>query len=129
MRKLVFVFAFILALSACMPSVHVMRYTTALFPPSSNVEILRTKPADREYIEIGEVSIRLKEGALYQRLRDNAVLMLAEKAKELGADALILIGERQRGATYVPVGRSVVGVNKQDLVGVAIKYKQPEHLR
>ena len=124
MRKLVFVFVFILALSACMPSVHVMRYTAAIFPPSSNVEILRTKPADREYVEIGEVSIWLKEGVLYQGLRDNAVLMLAQKAKDLGADALILIGERQRGGTYVPVGRSVVAVNRQDLIGVAIKYKQ-----
>ena len=49
--------------------------------------------------------------------------MLAQKAKELGADALILIGERQKGAYIVPIGRSAVAVNQQDLVGVAIKYK------
>ena len=119
MRKLVLVFAWIFALSACMPSVHVMRYTPAIFPPSANVEILRTKPADREYIEIGEVSIRLNRAS-----SETAVLMLAQKAKELGADALILIGERQKGAYMVPIGRSAVAVNLRDLVGVAIKYKQ-----
>ena len=118
MRKLVFVFVFILTLSACMPSVHVMRYTAAIYPPSSNVEILRTKPADREYFEIGEISLELNAFN-----RKNAVFILSEEARKLGADALVLLGEKGSGAMILPVGKGYTVINTERLVGVAIKFK------
>ena len=55
-----------------------MRYATEIFQPTNRIEIIHTKPVNRDYIEIGEVSIRLKKST-----EEKAVALLAEKAKEL----------------------------------------------
>ena len=95
-----------------------MKYTSEVFPPTKNIEVLHIKPVTRDYIEIGEVSIRLKKST-----QENAVVLLSEKAKELGADALVIIGERSKGAVAMPIGSSVVAVPLRELYGIAIKYK------
>lgn len=98
----------------------VMRYTTKTYAPtpSSSVEIHRTKLVGRPYTEIGEVSLRIKKSN-----EETAVAMLREKAAELGADALILMGERSAGAVAMPVGSMAVVVPLREIYGVAIKYK------
>jgi len=117
MKKLIFLLVLTLGCAACMPSVHVMRYTAAIYPPSSNVEILRTKPADRQYLEIGEISLELNAFN-----RKNSVFILSEEARKLGADALLLLGEKGSGAMILPIGMGYT-INSERLVGIAIKYK------
>lgn len=107
-----------LFLIGCATKVEVMRYTMETFPPSHHVEVLRSKAINKDYIEIGEVSVRLKKST-----KENAVALLAEKAKELGADAIIIIGERSRGAVAMPVGTMAVAVPLRELYAIAIKYK------
>jgi len=118
MKKLIFTLGVILLFVACMPYPQVMRYTNLEFMPTSSVEVLRTRPADREYIEIAEVSLRLT----YDN-RNNAALILSEVARNLGADALILLGEKDSGAVILPIGKAYIATNKEKLVGVAIKYR------
>lgn len=48
---------------------------------------------------------------------------LREKAMELGADAIILLGERSRGAVALPAGNMFLAVPIKDLCAIAIKYK------
>ena len=120
MRKLLFLLIVSTALISCatQPHVKTMRYTTDSFEPTNKVEVIQTKPVGRDYVEIGEVSIRLKRST-----EENAVAYLVEKAKDLGADAIIIIGERSRGAVAIPAGNMAVAVPIKELYAVAIKYK------
>jgi hypothetical protein len=118
MRSLLIAVASVLLLSACV-SARYMRYTEETFPPTTEVEVLRTKPADRAYLELGEISLRLNKSTA-----DNAILILKEKAREIGADAIVILGERYRGSVAAPVGYMAVAVPVHDLVAVAIRYKR-----
>lgn len=118
MKIITYIIVLLIFLIGCSTPVKVMRYTTEIFPPTQKVEVLRTKSIERDYIEIGEVSIRLKKST-----ESNAVALLAEKAKELGADAIILMGERSRGAVAMPVGSMIAAVPLRELYGIAIRYK------
>jgi uncharacterized protein YbjQ (UPF0145 family) len=89
------------------------------YPATQSVEVLRTKPVDRAYIELGELSVRVKKST-----EESAILFLKEKAREIGADAIVVLGERSEGAVAVPSGYNVVVVPLRGLVAVAIKYKQ-----
>jgi len=109
----------VLTLSCAMrPRVMVMRYTAEIFPPTTQVEVIHTKPISRDYIEIGEIAIRLRKAT-----QENAVVYLIGKAKELGADAILIIGERSKGAVAMPIGYIVVAVPIRELYAIAIKYK------
>jgi hypothetical protein len=95
-----------------------MRYTNFEFLPTSSVEVLRTRPVDREYMELGEVSLRLT----YNN-RNNAVFILSEVARNLGADALLLLGEKDSGAVILPFFGAYISEKTEKLVGIAIRYK------
>jgi type IV pilus biogenesis protein CpaD/CtpE len=119
MKKNFVLFNMLLLLSGCSTTQPtVMKYTSEAFQPTQHIEIFHIKPPARDYIEIGEVSIRLKKST-----QENAVALLSEKAKELGADALVIIGERSKGAVAMPVGSLAVAVPLRELYGIAIKYK------
>lgn len=95
-----------------------MRYTVEAFPPTTNIEVIHNFPVDKKYLELGELSIRLKRST-----EEDAVLYLIDKAKEIGADAIVIIGERHGGSILVPAGEIWVKVDKRYLKGVAIKYE------
>ena len=108
-----------LVLCACAPSARFARYTEVSYPPTSDVEVLRTKPADRPYVELGEIRLRIKKSN-----EDDAILVLKEKAKEVGADAIVILGKESRGTAIVPIGDMAMAVPLSDLVAVAIRYKR-----
>jgi hypothetical protein len=123
MRSLAAIVITVLALIACAatptaPTARFTRYTNADYPPTTEIEVLRTKPADRLYIELGEISLRLTKSN-----ESDAILMLKEKAKEIGANAILILGEQTRGAVAFPAGYMAVAVPIRDLVAVAIRYK------
>lgn len=101
------------------PQVKVMRYTDEVFPPSEQVDVLRTTIPDREYVEIADVSVRINADT-----RETAVTLLREACARLGADALLLMGERPAGAVAIPVGEMVFAKPVNEMYGIAIKYKQ-----
>ena len=118
MRKLIFTLGVIILFAGCAPYYKVMHYTNFKFLPTSSVEVLRTRPVDREYIELGEVSIRLDAFT-----PKNPVLFLAEVARKLGADALLLLDEKDTGAVILPFFGTYISEKKEKLVGIAIRYK------
>jgi len=95
------------------PEPFVVRYTSLTFPPTSSVEVLAARPASREYIELAEISLSLRIGFT----PENVLFILYEEARKLGADALIILSEKEK-----------LDVNIGIMMGVAIKYKQPEPL-
>ncbi len=103
---------------ASKPDVAYMKYTTNQYNPSNNVDVLHTYPNDRKYNELGKLSIKLKKS-----IREDAVLYMKDKAKSIGADAIVIIGERNEGSVMVPVGKYYVKVDKIYLDAIAIKYE------
>jgi hypothetical protein len=103
----------------CSPSVNFMKYIDENYPPTNSVEVLRSKPASRDYIELGELSLKIKKSN-----EDQAVLKLKEKAKEIGADAIILLGENSEGSVLVPIGNLYASVDMRYIKAIAIKYKK-----
>ncbi len=61
------------------------------YPPTTSVDVYRDKPPDRQYVEIAQLGT-YKGG--------NALGRLVEKAKEVGADAIIIFPPRYVGTDY-----------------------------
>lgn len=95
-----------------------MKYSEDIYPPTNSVEVLRNKPVEKDYIELGELSLKIKRSN-----QEEAVLQLKEKAKEIGADAIILLGEDSEGNVIVPIGNLYASVDLRYIKAIAIKYK------
>lgn len=65
------------------------------FPPTEEIDVYRTKIPDRPYIEIAELTTDASGDALQR---------LVEQAKAIGADGLIVLGERIQGTNVYPYG-------------------------
>lgn len=103
---------------SCSPSVNFMRYSEAIYPPTNVVEVLRSKPVEKEYVELGELYLKIKKSN-----QEEAVLQLKEKAKEIGADAIIILGEESEGSVIMPIGNLYASVDRKSIKAIAIKYK------
>ena len=114
-------FLTLLSFSACSPSVNFMKYSEVNYPPTNSVEVLRNKPVEKEFVELGELSLQIKKGIFGNQ--EEAVLNLKKKAKEIGADAIIILGEESEGNVIVPIGDSYTSVDKRYIKAIAIKYK------
>lgn len=108
-----------LGVTGCAPKVSYSPYSGQTFAPTARVDVFRTKVADRRYVELGELCIRVKRST-----QETAVLHLTEKAREIGADGIILIGERPAGGVAAPVGQIVVAIPLREACAVAIRYAE-----
>jgi len=107
-------------IQGCAPQVSYSPYSHRTFAPTTRVDVLRTKLADRRYLELGELCIRVNRST-----QKTAVLQLTEKAKKIGADGIILIGDRPAGFVGIPIGQLAVAVPLRDACAVAIRYTEP----
>jgi len=112
---------FLLLLSSACHSVSFISYRDESYPASSSIEVFRSKSIEKEYIELGELSLRVKNGLFGNQ--DEVVLKLKEKAKEIGADAIIILGEETEGNVIVPIGNLYNSIDKRYIKAIAIKYK------
>ncbi|MGZ4970820.1 MAG: hypothetical protein ACXWFX_07175 [Methylobacter sp.] len=110
-------------LTACgLPAVKETRYTMNNFGPTANVEVLQTWPRDRKYIEIAELEVSASDQA------NNALL---DKAREIGADAIVVGPVHRRGPVYVPIDGELLdgpagsyrGITLDSVRVVAIKFE------
>lgn len=116
MRNLSFLLISFFILTSCAPQVKFLKYTEQNFEQTSEVEIFQTNPPKDEYIEMGVLSIRIKK-----QNEDDVIINLRKKAKEIGADAIIILGEKTEGTVAVPVGNMAYGVPIRDFRALAIK--------
>jgi hypothetical protein len=119
MKRFVIIASFFLWLTACAPQIRLMRYTSSDYPPTTNVEVLQIKPPNKQFKELGVLSVRLDK-----RTEENAVLYLVERAREIGADAIVILGEVPAGAVAMPMGSLAVAVPLRDLKALAIRYER-----
>ena len=117
MKNLITIIFVTLLFLSCSPSVNFMKYIEDNYPPTNSVEVLRKKPVEKEFVELGELSLRIKKSN-----QEEAVLFLKEKAKEIGADAIILLGEDSEGSVIVPIGNLYISVDRKSINAIAIKY-------
>jgi len=99
-----------------------MRYTTEVYPPTAHVEVLSTKLPDRPYVELGELTVK-EERPLWA---PPAIERLVEKAKALGADAIILKeNTRTEDVVVVPARGLLIAtpISSTKLRAIAIRYK------
>ena len=114
MKKIILMFLLALAIFSCTPSVDFMRYSEEIYPPTNKIEVIRNKPVERDFVEIGELSVEKQE---------NAILLLKEKAKEIGADAIIILGEKSDGGFLLPTPYIYLYSDETYIAAIAIKYK------
>jgi hypothetical protein len=119
-EKLIAALIMVLVLAACATahSVRFMRYQDTQYPPTTNIEVLQMKPSDRSFTELGVLAIRVKKNT-----QDDSVLFLIDRAKEIGADAIVILGEVSAGAIAMPLGNMAVAVPIRDLQALAIRYE------
>ena len=120
-QNIIIILALSFLLSSCY-SVDFVRYSDESYPESNNVEVFRSKPVDKEYIELGELSLRVKKGLFSNQ--EDVVIKLKEKAREIGANAIIILGEEKEGSVIVPVGDVYTSVDKRYIKAIAIRYKK-----
>ena len=119
MKQFAIIASLFLSLTACAPQIRFMRYTSSDYLPTTNVEVLQIKPPNRLFKELGVFSVRLNK-----RTEENAVLYLVERAREIGADAIVILGEVSAGAVAMPAGSLAVTVPLRDLQALAIRYER-----
>ena len=117
-RRVAVIVSLCLVAGACALQIRFMRYISFQYAPTTDVEILQIKPPDRRFKEIGLLSIRL-----HNNRDENAVLYLVERAREIGADAIVILGEISGGSVAMPVGTMFVAVPLRDLQALAIRYE------
>lgn len=90
---------------------------------NANIDIYRTQKPDFEYEEIGEITCADtdEEWALKQTLI---------KAREIGADGIIILGNAGAYGVGIPVGETMVysGSEGYGIKAIAIKYKAEKTL-
>ena len=117
MKKVILILSIIMFFGCALP-IRVMSYSDNKYPATQNVDVFRTKPVDKKYIEIAE--LRTRVGALN---RDKAIVNLRKKAMEIGADAIILLGEENQGMALLNTTSSMpIATNLTDMVVIAIVY-------
>ncbi len=86
----------------------------------ANIDVYRTTKPDKEYIEIAEISC----GDTSKKWNMKQIL---NKAREIGADGIIIIGKSGTMAVAIPIDKSVYAVSEgYGLKAIAIKYKYPQ---
>jgi len=83
----------------------------------AHIDVYKTTKPDKEYIEIAEISC----GDTSDKWNMEQILI---KAREIGADGIIIIGKSGEVAAGVPIGESVYAWSQgYGLKAIAIKYK------
>ena len=121
-NKIVIYSVMFVILLGCTRSVSYMRYMDNKYEPTSSIEVLRRKPITKNFIELGELKLRIS-----RRDEDDAIIKLKAKARLIGAHALIVLGESSNGSVAVPLntgqGTMYAMVNKRYITAIAIRYK------
>lgn len=119
----------LMVLSGCAQTSIVMNDRAPQYPPTTIVDILYQKP-DREFTEIGLMETRLSAPNTSLSLPD-LIENMKEKAKAVGADAIILINTHNEQSpqnliynSYLGGYQTVGGHSMPVVMGMAIKYVQ-----
>ena len=90
------------------------------YPPKSidaKVDVFKTAKPDREYTEIGQITCGDTDDSWN-------LLQIQRKAREIGSDAIIILGKSGSQVVGVPIGNMTYAVAEDyGISAIAIKYK------
>ena len=112
----------LLVLFGCAARVQVMPYTDLTYPPTTGVDVFRTLAPQRDYVEFAELWINSNQ--------PDAIQKLAEQARQLGADAILLMPDQFEGQATEEVytGTSIsMGHGRRSHGSVGIHFGQTTH--
>jgi ABC-type branched-subunit amino acid transport system substrate-binding protein len=98
-------------------TVSVTLMNNQIFPPTEFIQVFKTARPDESYIEIAELTIKDSNGS-------KSMNRIIAKAKELGADGVIIIGSAGESGGAVPIGNIIyMESGSYGIKAIAIKYK------
>ena len=112
----------LLILFGCTARVQVMPYTDLTYPPTAGVDVFRTLAPQRDYVEFAELWINSNQ--------PDAIQKLAEQARQLGADGIILMPDQFEGQATEEIytGTSIsMGHGRHSHGSVGIHFGQTTH--
>lgn len=90
------------------------------YPPKSEdakIDIYMTNKPTQEYVEFAQITCRDTNDKW-------SLKQIAKKAREIGADGVIIIGKAGASGVGVPIGTSTYVVSEEyGMTAIAIKYK------
>jgi len=107
-----------LLLASCASSARFQPYTEIRYAPTKEVRVFTTQTPEREYIEIGMIEVTEGAGGGGDMLQ-----VAIKKAKEIGADGLILVKE-DKDTGYIMIGNMLLPGTTKKMVFIAIKFKE-----
>jgi hypothetical protein len=110
--------ALIMAAAAC-SSISYQPFTAVKFQRTERVELFTTKMPERDYVEIGRITVEEDAFKGEAGMIPDAI----QKAKEIGADGLIWQKEGSSGLYAVPIGKTWVVGDSKTITFIAIRYK------
>lgn len=116
MRYVILIFLFFLLIS-CASSVVFQPYSSQRYAPTNDVQVYTIQKPDREYIEIGLIEVTEGSGGGADMLQ-----VAIKKAKEIGADAIILMRE-DKDTYYLFMNNMMHPRPVKKMAFVAIKFK------
>lgn len=99
------------------PTPRLIPYTEVAYAPSETVLVLHAMPTDRTYVELGEISLPVRASN-----RETYVMELQKMARQIGANAIVLLGDRYTAA-LVTRGRVTP---MREAIAIAIRYTDAE---
>lgn len=101
----------------CAHNASVTRYSQTQYPPTtSEIDVYSTAAPSRPYTEIAKLEVDDRHGS--------PITALVKKAKEIGAQGLILTGQREGKRVMAPLGGMLIGRTLTMSTGVAIRYTE-----
>lgn len=122
MRRLIILLLICVIFGGCastgflMAKPQVTMFGSAIYPPkaeSANIDVYRTNKPAQEYVEFAQITC--------EDTNDKWCLeQISKKAREIGADAVIIIGKT--GSVGIPIGSTYM-VSEYGMTAIAIRYR------
>lgn len=94
--------------------VAVSRYTQQAFKPTTELEVFHFQMPSRPFTEIAKLTIAQS---------DSSEQKVIERAKLLGADAVIFVASNSGRTAVVPMGGMYIGRTLADTTAIAVRWK------
>jgi hypothetical protein len=123
--RLLFSSVLLLSLVACGPAIRSMTFLSpppAPKPRTHPIAFYQEARPECPYEEVGTVSARKRSGLVSMEAVAEG---LRQRAREIGGDAIIGVGERVETRGGSVVGRTVVANNDPVISGTVIRFRDP----
>jgi hypothetical protein len=122
MKKIGFIVWFlvlILLISGCASTVTLFGNAYPQKTEEATIDVYITKKPDHDYVEFAKIVCKLSDDKM-------CINQILKKAREIGADGVIIIGKAGTSSELVTLGKYSTYINNEEygMTAIAIKYKE-----